>query len=786
MKKSGYFILGLLGLVLILGGLPAVYAQESATEEFTLEEITVTAEKREENVQKEAMSITVLSGDKLATESTVDLKAALSNLAGVNVLGIPMGGQVFIRGIGSTVDANQADPSVSVNIDNVYLGRTEAMFSSMYDVERVEVLRGPQSTMYGRNAAGGQINVITKKPTDQFEANANLSLGNYSMYNIQAALNIPFSPQFAARFAVNKDSRDGYIDDGSDSTDKKAFRGRFSYKPTDRLSFLLSAEFTYDKSNPANTVPVEGSAGNLPRLGPPPAFGYTVPDADGDGAADDADGNGVADIVESGWVTDDPDDPWSNDPHHPAPSNDLEFQFYQLEINWDMGWGELVLLPTLNKNERSLRSEMIFGNSRTAAGVDALQQQPFTETQWSGEARIQAPADAAFQWLAGVYYIKADNKDVMAGGTTLTLLEQSEAMVGNPQNATTWVTQAYRRPTDVYAYYGQITYPFTDRLRVTAGVRYNQDNRSQGYRIVNWDITDPTDPFYDAADVIDGRHQFDSGVLEYEDKQKNILYKGQVEYDLSENSMLYGGIITGMKAGGLNVGSYPVTEFKPEENINYSAGIKNRFLNNRMQLNLEAYYYDYKNQQIQVSGQAVNPFTGNFGFTQTTQNAGPTTYKGFEIEMDYLFTPKDQITANVSNQYGEWGEMTVGQNPLANLTTDFELTGYDTPQTPKWSGTLGYQHTFDLSNGGSLTGKIQTKLSSGYYATHEVYSPGAWADSYHMSDFYLTYGAPNGKYSAGLWAKNLENFDQTVRVMPAYRRSISSPRTYGVNFNINF
>jgi len=755
-------LMALFGFGLALGDVPWVCAQETQAEDFTLEEITVTAEKREMNVQKTAMSVMAVTGENITEKSILSLQDALSNMAGVNVQGIPQGGSVFIRGVGSTIDANATDPSVSVSVDNMYLGRTEAMYSSMYDIERVEVLRGPQGTIYGRNAAGGQINVISKKPTDKFEGNASLTLGNYNLRSAQAAVNVPFSDKWAARFAVNKETRDGYISDGSSSSDKFAVRGKLSFKPTDKLSFLLSVELSRDKSSPSNTVPVPGSAGKLPKLGAPTTYGY------------------VDDVYTTGWVIPSGSDAWTQDAYHPKPYSNLRFNFYQLDIDWDLGWGLLKIMPTFNTSYRDLWSEMMFGTSRGGT----IAQQDWEETQLSVETRLQNAEDSAINWMVGAYYLDKDNKRAHTTASALTYMEQSALSLSKGQNG--WIITTTDVPIDYYALYGQVTYPVTDRLRLTGSIRYNEDNRGKDYQLVNYNIPDPNNEYYDDAVITsDGRHEFDSGIVEYRDSPKIMMYKGGVDFDLAEDKMLYAYVTTGYKAGNMNKG-YPLSWSKPEENISYSVGSKNRFMNGQLQANFEAFYYDYKNYQIDVTINEWDSFLGQMGSSSKIRNAGAQAIKGFDVDMDYMITANDTINASAEYLSATWGKMVVGASTMLGLDSDFELTGYDMPNSPKWSGTLGYEHIFYFDNGGRLTSRIQTKYSQGYYTTHQVYLAGAWQDEYHMSDLYLTYYTPSDKYSVGLWSKNLENAAVTVRTLPAYRRQIAAPRTYGMTVSVKF
>jgi len=795
----------LLGLGLILGSFPAAYAQETDSDEFTLEEITITAEKRSVDIQKTALAVAAVSGTDIADKAVGNIADLLDSLAAVKVMSGPMGGKIFIRGIGSNLDTNLASPSVALQKDNVYLGQSQSVLGSLYDIERVEVLYGPQGTMYGRNAAGGQVNVITKSPSDKFEASGGLSLGSYNLESYNAAINIPLSSKWAARIAVDQQNHSAYIDDGSGTANKFGSRVKLSYKPTDKLSILLTNEYTSDKSVGMNTVPVSGSAGNLfagAGWTVPDVYNNTTGDLGADGVADDVldangdavtGGNGIADIIDTGWqqVTD--GDPWSNDIYHPAPKNNSTYETASLQIDLDMGFSKLTLIPTLNKNKRILWSNMFQG---TSCG-GALEEQSYSESQYSAEVRLANPDDSKLIWTVGAYWYKSNNQDI--NGTTTDLLEQAADMWVNGSSGQTTVaagtsdyvfTANYRSPQDSLAAFGQATYPVTDKFRLTGGIRWNGDNNNLKYRIVIYDVTDggAYDVYYDDTTLTsDGRHQYDTGIIKETIKSSPYTYKAGFEYDLDTNKMLYASYTTGYKNGGLNInGVTPPTAYDPEEVKSYSLGIKSRFMENRFQLNAEAYYYDYTGYQVQCEVAGVyDPIRKTTTNPMIVTNADKGTNAGMEISTDWMVTANDRLTTTVAYMKTKLGHIVLPASPWSNgLTTD--LTGTDLPKAPHWSGTLGYEHIFYLDDGGTVTPKIDTKISGGFWNTHEKYLAGSYTDSYMMSDLYLTYGAASGKYTVALWVKNLENAAVTDYVYPLYRRTLMDPRTSGITLNVKF
>lgn len=637
-KLSTFFISISLILPFIMDSFSMVYAQDKTEEMFELEEIVVTAEKRMTDVQKTSIQINAVSGEEITSKAILDVSQVLDGLTGVSTMGGSQGNKIFIRGIGSSLDTNLADPSVSLQKDNVYLGQSEAIGSTLYDVERVEVLYGPQGTLYGKNATGGTVNVITKKPSDKFEASTNLTIGTYDAKNLNAILNIPFSSKIAARIAFDTQRHDAYITDGSGTSNKMATRIRLSYKPTDKISILLTDEWTWDRSKAMNTVPVPGSAGKLP-VGAPGT--WKVPDVNGDGVADDflnanlvkvTGGDGIPDIVETGWVIPPLADAWTNDLWHPAPQADYRYQLHSLEVNWDLGWGKMTLIPTLNNNYRRYYGEHMLGISQgeirypTTGGM--------VDTQYTTELRMSNPSDSKIMWTVGAYWNSNFNKNRIE--TFSDLMDQAEStwLIGSGTAIPAFrvdnpVKQTIKERQSGKALFGQATYPVSDRFRVIGGLRWNNEPSTTKYRVIIYNVTqngiygtDPTvagyvQDFYSKSVAVNDptaaggvRHTYDTGLSEYKVTNSPYTYTAGLEFDLAEKSMLYASYKTGFKKGGLNFQTtYPPLPYKPEEVKAYTLGIKNRFLNNQLQLNAEAYYYDYTGYQVQSSATYFDDLT---------------------------------------------------------------------------------------------------------------------------------------------------------------------------------
>lgn len=255
-----------LGIFLLLGaafvGVPGAQAQDAAApdqaatnaEAFT-GDIVVTAQRRSESSQKAAVAITALSGADLVAQARNSVADAIATVPSVQVQGNPNGAQIYIRGVGSNADSQLGDPAVNLNVDGVYQQQTEVPTSLMYDVERIEVLRGPQGTLYGRNATAGAVNIVTKDPVlGDFSGYATLQGGNYDAIHGEAAVNVPVGDNSAVRAAIATDNHDGYLSNGNNDARMVAGRLKVLTNPTDNLRILLAGDYLHSGGNDIGSV----------------------------------------------------------------------------------------------------------------------------------------------------------------------------------------------------------------------------------------------------------------------------------------------------------------------------------------------------------------------------------------------------------------------------------------------------------------------------------------------------------------------------------------------------
>ncbi|MDK2770010.1 MAG: TonB-dependent receptor [Sphingomonas sp.] len=636
----------------------------------------VTAQRRTENVQKTPIALTVVTGEDIEKRAQVNLADVLSTTPAVQVSGNAGGGQVYIRGVGSNNDVVYGNPAVNLNIDGIYQQQTSTVLSAMYDIERVEVLRGPQGTLYGRNATGGSINVITKDPsTDRFEAGASVLLGNYEHIRVQGMFNAPLSDSWAIRGAISFNDRDGYSNAGSDARYvSMRLKSLFEVSPDVRI--MLAARYLDEWGAPAASVEAPLSARDDPWQSNY-LLGVHRADALGfDATADFTTGIGV-----------------------------LTAQYGHVESSrWD--------------------------NRQLAGGTTSF---AYDENQDSLELRFASKAESPVSWVLGAFYLQSEQnrftRENRIGGTTVGAA---------PVNALV----------ETGAVFGQVTVPITDAFRVTGGARYTKETKKQRYS---------ANPQYT-----------------YEDDA--VTWKAGVEFDLAPRSMLYGGISSGYKAGGF--GEDPASlPYSAEHVTAYNIGIKNRFFDNKLQLNAEAFYYDYKDYQ------ASYPLLIGGVFYFLTRNAGEATVKGFEIEADAALSGNDTLRVSVSHLDARFGDFR-----YTDLTGPRDFSNLRMPNTPLWSGDISYEHRFDLANGGNVTAGLSSHLSLSYWTTGER-TLDSEQPSYTRTDLNLAYNAPDGRWSIAGYVRNLEN--EAVRVFglanPTQRRLLlAAPRTFGMVGTVKF
>jgi iron complex outermembrane receptor protein len=763
-RLSSSGIAGSLALLVASLSAPSAHAQSAPAtaggpEAGALEEVIVTAEKRTENAQKTPIAITTISGDEIAERAEDDLQTALRNVPSLQIEGTAQGGAVYIRGVGTNGDSNFVDPAVAVNVDGIYTGRSESLSTGLYDINRIEVLKGPQGTLVGRNADGGDVNIITNSPViGSSETKINLQYGNFSLVHGDFAQNIPINDHIAMRVAGLVENRDGYFSNDGYASHVQALRAKILLEPTANWTVLAWYDLTHQDGDLATTV----AAPPTPFLGPP----AQVPTPNGpldifDSATDKCAGP----APQGGWLDAQPNNRWYVDPCHPADRIDYRFETGALQSDWKEPWGTVTLIPSYTYSRRYVLTNLVVGDDPFFHG--ALNSGLDGEDQKTVELRVTSPTSSPVKWVIGYYYLWSNN-----GGTFGGIAANNFNVNGVNENLFNSISVG-QSPTTSKAPYGQITFPLTDTFRFTGGLRYTQDSKSIASQIVSVFI-----PGYNSGNLIDN--------VAY----SATTYDAGLEYDLAPESMLYAKTSTGYKAGGFDTTATPPKSYGPEHVRAYELGVKNQFLHDSLRLNADIYYYQYTDLQAQYSFQGALPVpvaylppTGGpyTQFQQYVANAGAGVNKGAELEMQYRFTPHDELDLSATYTNAHYGNF----NPITDPAL-VSLDGETMAATPENTETASYLHSWDVTSG-KITAQVDTKISSSYYSS--VNNRGNWYSyqaPYTRSDASLMYEASK-LWRVSLWIKNIEDKAQLgFGDFPLNRIFITDPRTYGVNLSATF
>ncbi|MBN1627803.1 MAG: TonB-dependent receptor [Deltaproteobacteria bacterium] len=719
MLRCVKIVLLIFSIPLLFGDIPMICAQDLSTDEFTLEEITVTAQKREENQQKVAIAMEVVSGDEIKELGRNDIDEILSNVSSVLINKATDGLRVTIRGVSNDNpmfnNVQVSTPTVAINKDGVYTNRNDSG-SGLYDVERVEVLFGPQSTLYATASPGGIVNIVSASPkTDKYEASGTLEYGNYNLLSTDGSMNAPISDTLAVRAAFSTTVRDGYLTNGADDEDMKSARIRTLFKPGDNFSLIISGE---------------------------------ISKTGGKGWA------GVAAFEDQGDV----DNPWTSSSDSSGPPRFQSQKRIYANLNLDIGLASLTVVPNYMKRTFSATSIMQMGPSTVTSTITG------SGYEKGAELRMASSQDFYIKWIAGFNWYKSNDESANTG---------DNGSWGNRFNLQT-----------SKALYGNITYPINDKFRATGGMRVTwEDNDS-----INTEYPDARPPFGISVQEVH---------MSYKGKKD---YKVGAEYDVGADSMLYMDWSTSYRTRGMDYRTSG-EPFPPEKLTSYTIGSKNRFMDNKLQINGAAYYYNYKNYLADSMVMSLHPVTMSPQPDDNSKNVGDSKVYGVDLQANTIITDKDKLDLSVSYLKSEFTKLAFDYMDITNSLgiPDADYSGQPMTLSPSWTINAAYSHNFMLWNNGTLTFRLDARYQSSYilqwasksigYMGGQVVVTDSTAmntqEAHHISNISAIYAHPDGKWTLTGYVKNLEDY--------AVKRSwmmmdfiIGPPRTYGGVLSVKF
>lgn len=764
-----------------------VSAPASQPQQYGLEEIIVTAQRRAENLQRTPVAVSVVGGEDLLRANVTQAGNLQELVPSVIIESHTVGNLVFIRGVGNFTLTNNADPATAFNYDEVYIARPNSSDNQFYDLERVEVLKGPQGTLYGRNATAGAINVIPVKPKPgEFSGYASASYGNYEAVTLEGAVNMPVGDRGALRVSGHYVKHDGYLKDGTSDQDIKGFRVQLLGELTPDLTVRTSFDYTRQEGAGSGVTLSNTVSFN------PATQSYTqtpVPFGRDEGLYTAASQQFVQSLVYPSLGA-----PALANGAYPYRAND--FYGVHANIEWRSPVGTFTVIPAW----RNDRLDFVLSN-----GFDAWEE--LNSEVFSLEARFASERFSIFDVTAGALLYDE-------------LLEVKTA--GALGVAAAFQDQKYK--TKSQAAYLRTTAHLTDAFRITGGVRFTHDRKTIDETDTNLLLicpslavgvpcpTAPTFPFtFALADqpIVPPAGSpplpqgATGGLLIRTDPTQNdafskneVTWRAAIEYDIAPSSLAYASIETGFRSGGFNpAGSAP---YAPEYITAYTIGIKNQLFNNRVRLNIEGFIWDYKDQQLSYTG---NDLAGNPA--NITRNIGRVKPKGIEAELSALVTPNTRLTANalyLKSKYDSFLFQSPSRAGLPNsgcavslnsnpALYDIDCTGKPAFNSPKWTANFAAQQTIPMGDY-ELVLEADTQYRSSHYIFIN-YTPDQLVDGNWRSNAQVSFGPSDGKWSLSAFVRNIENdrvpvFASQQPFLPATMVLTSPPRTYGARLSAKF
>lgn len=742
----------------LLCGLLAPAGVALAQQSPQIEEIIVTAQKRAQSLQEVPVAVSAFSGEALQDHHVSDV-TDLNQLAPslqVKTDDNAANPKIFIRGVGLNDFNPNTASAVGLYTDGVYIGSPLAQMAQFFDIDRLEVLRGPQGTLYGRNTTGGAINVITRKPTQEPEGDISVEAGRFDSINVEAAVGGPIvKDTVAGRLAVNVIRDDGYsvnrlTGNSGNDTDRWAARGSLSFTPSSTFDALV--QLRYGKTDGGSIWAYNRSLfpGTPEATGPD---GFCAPGFYTSGQCGDIGGysNTSSDLYRGDY--------------HFEGKDEVETRGASATLTWDLGDLQLVSVSGYDRADRDDREDTDAGPNDVITATYRAKQ-----SVWSEELRLQSTDSSSSEgakafWVAGLYYAHDD----LDTNSYLDVLRVFRPLFVTPDNPNGFAPEfsvgvfgyPYTQKTESWAGFGQVDYKFTDQLTGTVGVRYSRDSKDFNYA---------------------STAEFDTITIFTLDESKDfssVSGKLGLQYRFSDDANVYGSYSRGYKSGGFfggqTVEPADLAPYADEKVDAFEVGAKIQSPERRLRSSFAAFYYDY--QDLQVYTLILRGAITVQNFT----NASNARIYGAEAELS--FTPVERLDLSIS---GAWLDATYQDFQSAG---DQDYSGNRLPNAPRTSLTAAIRYEIPMFGGALALQTDATYRSEVFYDTRNVA---------RLSDPERTFvNARIGWTTAdehlefGVWGRNL--FDETnisdiipIEGLGFDLFSVGPPRTAGVYARYNY
>ena len=701
----------------------------------TLDEVVVTAERKQSNLQQTPLSVSAVSSDALRSQQQTNLESLSQNVPNLDIGRNAGDAHVFIRGVGYDQISPGGETRVALYTDGMYESRSQAAFVGFYDVDRVEVLRGPQGTLYGRNAVAGAINIITRDPTQTVGGYFSGTAGSYGLVASEGAIGGPLTDDLSGRVAFHTVDRQGYgvnIQTGEQVDDEhtRSVRAKFKYEPSSSLTVRLNWDLTKENDHNGGYRYITSASYIVPPTVPlAQSLGYISP----------------------------------SKPHDAAgfgPMFRLDTYGVSAQVDWRLN--DATKLTSLT-GYRHLTSSTDSTNDDSTAG---LSKQFLNErsSQFSQELRLSQTFGTFADLLAGGYYFRennfASNKVPIAGvafGIPTLDLYQAYQAVGSVL-------------TKAYAGFAQVNFHLTDQAGLTIGGRYSHEEKSiaEGAQFDTTRLYNPANAFIP-----------NTGSDQQTESESSTNPVFTLDYKFTKHLYGYATYSTGFKSGGFNIGGLQ-PPFKAEKITNHEIGLKSDLFDRKLRLNVSAFYYDYKNLQVNITE----------GLNLVTRNAASSRVKGLEAELTAVPVEDLRLTLNASYLDAKYLDFKTA-DPSRLYLGPLNLAGNRLDYAPKYKvdGLVGYTFHAPI---GAITPQLNVTWTDTVYFSQfnlpQVSQP-AWTNV----NAYVNYVAENSRWSVNGYVKNLTN--KTYVVGDTVASSLfgypvvgqaGPPRTYGVQVTKTF
>ena len=735
---------------------------QAAEEDAGFGDIVVTAQKREESLQVVPIAVSAISSDQLDGMSVTSLQSLQNSVPNVqidNFANTPNNAVFTIRGIGVIEPDPYAGNTVSIVVDGVPQFFSMGALLDTYDMDRVEILRGPQGTLFGANTTGGVVNVVTKRPTGEFGGYLRGMVGNWSRFDVNGAIEMPLAADLASlRVTGVHTQRKGWVtnvwngkDMGSKNVD--AVRGQLLLTPSPDVRITLQGEYVAAR----NGAPVVVNGGQTGEGNAVPAGTFW---------------NGaklpmyVSPCATVGERCRAPDKYFSGNNEVPDRS-DMTTKFFVGTMEFDnTPLGDITSITGYKKFtlfEYTDQDGTAKTNNATRRRTEGW--------QFSQELRSDFQVNDAISGVAGVFYLKTDYNHYQ-------MYHLDFALPGLIQyNVQDQSTESFSAFLQTYA-------QLSDALKLSAGVRYTHDSiDARSTLATGFGSQALTSPNWDKFDVVF------PGSLDVGGKKSwnNVGWKVGLDYTIADNQMVYASWARGFKSGGftgrIGVAADGDTPYGPEKVDTFEVGLKADFLDRHLRTNLAVFRTNYRDMQVaQIYFDPATNVQGN-----RILNAAKSKIQGFELEVQAI--PTDGLTLRSSLAYLDTAYKDfLYFDPVSATFT--QLKGAALQNAPKWQAALGANYTYKMADGGRIVGDVSWSYTAKKYYTAILNTPRSTVQPMYYIDALLTYHAPDDRFTIGLWGKNLadKRYISTVYDSPGYMGLVgyAPPRQFGVSAGFNF